>query len=283
MGFSPPAEDDGTEYRIVHPGTWEDHCAKSILPQAELRFRFFAFSDANLGIYMPTEVKAQAIEQARDWYSRSVGVVFTDYRGLKVKELQALRKDLRKKGGEIHVVKNTIFRIAAGNDVEKLPAELHNGTTAIAFLFENESECAKILVDFATSSKKLAVKGGFFAGKAFDAKSVEALSKLPSRDVLIAQVIGAIAAPLSNLVGVVEALYADPIRVIGAVADKVAEGSPAPAPEPVAEVAAAPAEEVSAEAAEPAPAEEAPVAEEAPAEETPAEEAPASEETPTEE
>lgn len=220
---------------------------------------------------MPTAEKARTIEQAKEWYSKSVGVIFADYRGLQVKEMQALRKTLRSKGGEIHVIKNTLFRIAAGEDSASMPAELHNGTTAMAFVFENEAECAKTLLDYAKSSKKLVVKGGFFSGKAFTSKEVEALSELPPRDVLIAQVIGAIAAPLSNLVGTVEALYADPIRVIGAVADKVAEGSPLPEPTAQAE---APAESNSNDA----PAADAP---EAPAEEAPAaaEEAPASEPT----
>lgn len=225
---------------------------------------------------MPTAEKSKTIEQAKDWYSRASGVVFTDYRGLKVKELQNLRKELAKKGGEIHVIKNTLFRLAAGDDIANMPDELHNGPTAVAFVYGNESECAKALLDFATASKKMAVKGGYFGGRAMTAKQVEQLSKLPPRDVLIAQVIGAIAAPLTNLVGVIEALYADPIRVIGAVADKAAEGSPLPAP-----VAAAPAEASVEEA--PAPAEE--VVAEAPAPEEPAEapsEEPATEEAPTE-
>jgi large subunit ribosomal protein L10 len=214
---------------------------------------------------MPTADKARTIEQAKEWYSKSVGVVFTDYSGLKVKQLQELRRTLRSKGGDFHVLKNTLFRIAAGDDVANIPAELHNGTTAVTFVYENEAEVSKALLDYAKSSKVLKVKGGYF-GKAFTAKDVEALSELPSRDVLIAQVIGAIAAPLSGLVGTIEALYADPIRVIGAVADKVAEGDPLPE---------AKAEE--APAAEAAPVEAAPAAEaEAPAE-TPAEETPAAE------
>ena len=175
---------------------------------------------------MPTAEKAQTIEQAKEWYGKSVGLVFTDYRGLKVKEMQQLRRDLRAKGGEIHVLKNTLFRIAAGDDSATMPAELHNGTTAVTFVFENESQVAKSLFDYARTNKKLIVKGGFFGGKAFTAKQVEALSELPPRDILIAQVIGTIAAPLTNLVTVIESLYADPIRVIGAVADKVAEASP---------------------------------------------------------
>lgn len=176
---------------------------------------------------MPTAEKAQVIEQAKEWYSKSQGVIFADYRGLSVKEMQNLRRDLRKKGGEVHVIKNTLFRLAAGEDVNNLPSEYHNGTTAYAYIFDDEAGCAKTLLDFAKSSKKLVVKGGYFAGKAFSADEVKALSELPPRDVLIAQVIGTIAAPLSNLVGTVEALYAEPIRTIGAVADKVAEGGQA--------------------------------------------------------
>ena len=84
---------------------------------------------------MPTAEKARVIEQTKEWYSKASGVVFTDYRGLKVKEIQALRSDLRKKGAELHVVKNTLFRIAAGDEVaSSLPMELHNGTTAFAFV-----------------------------------------------------------------------------------------------------------------------------------------------------
>src|SRR3982751_512089 len=128
---------------------------------------------------MPTAVKAKTIEQAKDWYSRSAGVIFTDYRGLKVQEIQHLRRDLRKKGAEIHVLKNTLFRKAAGDDAEKLPADLHNGPTAVAFIFENETDCAKALLDFAKTNKKLNVKGGFFAGRAFTAKDVEAFAALP--------------------------------------------------------------------------------------------------------
>jgi large subunit ribosomal protein L10 len=137
--------------------------------------------------------------------------------------MQTLRKDLRAKGAEVHVIKNTLFRMAAGEDISNVPAEYHNGTTAYAYIFQDEAGCAKTLLDFAKSSKKLVVKGGFFGGKAFSADEVKALSDLPPRDILISQVIGAIAAPLSTLVGTIEALYADPIRVVGAVADKVAE------------------------------------------------------------
>lgn len=205
---------------------------------------------------MPTTEKAKAIEQTKEWYSRSAGLIFTDYRGLMVKEFQTLRKQLKAKGGEIHVIKNTLFRQAAPEVVETLPDEFHNGTTAIAFIFENESECAKVLSDFATSSKKLVIKGGFISGKTCDAKAVEAISKLPSKEVLIAQIIGAIAAPISNVVGTIESIYATPIRTIYAVVEKHGE---TPKEEPKAEAAPAPAEAPAAEEAQAA--DEAPAAE----------------------
>jgi large subunit ribosomal protein L10 len=157
----------------------------------------------------------------------------------------------------LHVLKNTLFRIAAGDDTAKLPADLHNGTTAFTFVYENEAEVSKALLDYAKTSKKLIVKGGFFGGKAFTASEVQALSELPPKDVLISMVIGLIASPISNLIGTVEALYADPIRVIGAVADKVAEGSPAPEPVAAADPApeAEPAVTASADPVEATPAE----------------------------
>ena len=172
---------------------------------------------------MPTAQKAQVIDQATEWYAKATGVVFTDYRGLKVKEMQELRRNLRAKGAELHVIKNTLFRKAAGDDAKGLPFELDNGTTAYAFVFENESEVAKALLEFARTSKKLTVKGGLFGGRAFTSKQVEAISELPPKEVLIAQVIGAISAPISNLIGTVEAIYASPIRTIYAVADKANE------------------------------------------------------------
>lgn len=173
---------------------------------------------------MPTDAKASVIESTRDKYSRARGVLFTEYRGLKVKDLQALRKQLGEKGGAIHVVKNTLFKIAAGEDGASIPESLNSGPTAVTFMYENESDCAKALVDFAKTHKNLVIKGGFVSGRVLDDKSVETLSQLPPRDVLIAQVIGAIAAPLTELVGVVEAIYADPIRTVYAVADKANEG-----------------------------------------------------------
>ncbi len=221
------------------------------------------------------QAKANVVDQTQEKYQRAAGVFFTEYRGLKVKEIQSLRKQLREKGGELHVIKNTLFRKAIGDDANTVSEDMTSGPTAYAFVYENESDCAKVLFDFVKSSKKLVVRGGILDGKAYSAAGIESLSQLPPREVLIAQVIGTIVAPLTNLVGVVEALYADPIRVIGAVADKVAEGSPieAKAPEAAPAAEAAPATEeapTEAQAQESEAPAEAETAEATTAEETPA-------------
>lgn len=176
---------------------------------------------------MPTAHKAEVVEKTKERYARSTSVLFTEYRGLGVKQLQELRAELKTKGGEMQVVKNTLFKLAAGEDAEKLPTEMTSGPTAITFVYENESDCAKTLVDFTKKNKAFVVKGGLVAGSFYDADAIKALSELPPREVLIAQVIGAIAAPLTTLVGTIEALYAAPIRTIGAVADKIGEGGSA--------------------------------------------------------
>ncbi len=232
---------------------------------------------------MPTAQKANVIEQTKAKYQKAAGVLFTEYRGMRVSELQDLRKQLKAKGGEFSVVKNTLFRIAAGDDANNLPEAMTSGPTAIAFVYENESDCAKVLADFAKTHKSLVIKGGYIAGTLFDDKQVDALAKLPPREVLIAQVIGAVAAPISNLVGTIEALYAQPIRTLYAAADKLGAEPSKPKEEAAAKeeasepAAAAPAETAEQEAA---PTAEAPAAD-APTPEAEAPAEPASE-TPTE-
>ncbi len=212
---------------------------------------------------MPTAEKARVIEETGERFKRSKGVLFTEYRGLKVKEMQLLRRQLSDKGGELQVVKNTLFNLAAGEGADPLTENLQSGPTAVVFLYENESDCAKVVTDFAKTHKNLVVKGGLISGKVIDDKGVDELSKLPPREVLLSQIVGLVAMPLSNLVGTIEAIYAGPIRAIGAVADKFAEGAPAPAaesPAPAEEATAATASAEEPAAAEPTeePAAEAP-------------------------
>lgn len=174
---------------------------------------------------MPTAQKERRVAQARQWYEQSVGVIFTDYRGLSVPELQALRNSLRDAGAEYHVIKNTLLRLAMGSDVESLPAEVHNGPTATAFILGEQPTVAKAIVEFAKTHKQLEVKGALIEGRVLSKDEVEELAKLPSRPELLSMIAGLVAAPMSNLVSVLNEVIAAPVRVIGAIEEKVAAGA----------------------------------------------------------
>lgn len=181
---------------------------------------------------MATQRKVASVEQTRSWYQQSIGLIFTDYRGLTVGEMQELRKSLRSAGAEFHVVKNTLFRRALGDDIANLPEELHSGTTATVFVYREQPACAKAVVTFGKSHQALQIKGGFFDGKVFSAKEIEELSKLPSREELLSMIVGVVAAPMSQLVGVLNEMIASPIRVIDAIVEKQGGAPPADAKEP---------------------------------------------------
>lgn len=210
----------------------------------------------------PTEV-ADVVERLE----RSTASVVTEYRGLSVAEMASLRRELRAAGGEYKVVKNTLAKRAVDGTPNEALAELLSGPTAIAFVNGDISAVAKALKNFAKANPKLIIKGGIFEGSPLDAAGLSQLADLPSRDVLLAQLAGALVAPLSSLAGLLQALPRDLAYGLKALADK---GGAAPVAEEAPAEAAA--EEAPAEAA----AEEAPVAE-ASAEEAPAEEAPAAE------
>lgn len=182
--------------------------------------------------------------------------VLVDYRGLTVSEDTELRKKLREAGVEYTVVKNTLTRFAAKEVGLGELDEILNGPTSLAISDSDPVAPAKIISDFAKTNDKLEIKAGFLDGKVISLDEVKTLASTPSRDTLIAKIMGSLNAPISDLVRTLQALVDNGVEPADITKD-------APAAE------------------EAAPAEEAPVAEEAPAAEeaAPAEEATAAEET----
>jgi large subunit ribosomal protein L10 len=248
----------------------------------------------------PRSEKVAVVDEVKEKLSSSSAALLTEYRGLKVSELAELRRTLRKSGGEYKVYKNTLVRFAVrdlGIDIDEATL---TGPTAITFVDGDAAAVAKALRDYSRTNANLILKGGVLGSKALSADDAKALADLPSREVLLAQLAGALQAPMVKLAGLLQALPRNMAYGLQALIDqKVAGGeAPAPAAEAEPEEAEAPAaaepeaaaEETAPEAAaDEAPAEaDAPAAEEAPAsEEAPAEEAPAaaadSTETPAEE
>ena len=156
---------------------------------------------------MPTEKKAQIIDSLQEVFSKCNIGILTDYRGLTTAEMNILRRKLRESGIEYRVVKNTLAQFAAKKAGLNEVAASFEGPVAIAFGYGDITEPAKVLVDYIRTSKSiLSIKGGFLGGKVLTSRDVETLSTLPTREVLISQVMAGIQSPIVALVSVLELL-----------------------------------------------------------------------------
>ena len=148
------------------------------------------------------EEKAQIIDSLQEIFSKcSVGVL-TDYRGLTAAEMTALRRKLREANVEYRVVKNTLARFAAERAGKDDLVSFFEGPVAIAFGYGDITEPPKALAAYIEDAKvEMTFKGGFLPDRMLSLEEVESLSKLPSRDILLARVVGGIQSPLAALVG----------------------------------------------------------------------------------
>jgi len=135
--------------------------------------------------------KKNIVEQLHDNLSRSTTVILSDYKGLDVSIINDLRRKLRESDVEFKVVKNTLLGIASQDTDVSLIKDYFKGPNAIALSFDDPVAPAKILSEFAEKHEKLEIKVGVMNGKVLDLSAIKALSSLPSREVLLAQVLSA--------------------------------------------------------------------------------------------
>lgn len=149
------------------------------------------------------EEKAQVVAEIKEKLQSSSGVVLADYRGLTVSQVTQLRTQLRQAGVEYRVLKNSmVSRAAQEVGIEGLDSYL-KGPTAVAFSVDPVAP-AKVLADFAKTSKNFAIKGGVIEGKVVDMAGIKILAELPSREVLLAQVLRGMQAPLTGMANVLQ-------------------------------------------------------------------------------
>lgn len=154
----------------------------------------------------PRQEKVAVVDEITAKLQASDAVIITEYRGMSVGQLAALRRQLRPAGGEYKVYKNTLARFAAQNAGVSDLASMLAGPSGITFVQGDAAAVAKALRDAAKANPLLILKGGVMGGRVISAKDVEALADLPSREVLLAQFAGALQAPLVKTAGLLQAL-----------------------------------------------------------------------------
>jgi large subunit ribosomal protein L10 len=184
------------------------------------------------------EQKAAAIDEIAGQIQESEAVYAVDYRGISVPQAAELRTRLRDADTTFRIVKNTLTERAADKAGAESLKPLLQGPTALAFVRGDAAIAAKALRDYArTTDELLPFKGGLLNGDALDADQIRSIAQLPSRDVLIAQLVGVTASPITGLVRGLGALIGGLAVALGAVRDKKESGE-LPAGDPPAQAAA---------------------------------------------
>ncbi len=168
---------------------------------------------------MPTEAKRRVVDELRQQLSLSPTLIVSEYRGLTVKQIAEIRRSLRKQAVTYKVVKNRLMKIAAADTRGSALDALLIGPTAIAF-GTDEAATAKAVIEAVRPFKQVRITGGLLGDRAIDAAAVITLATLPSRDVLLSQVAGAIAAPMSTMAGLFDAPLRDVAGLVAALADQ---------------------------------------------------------------
>lgn len=193
------------------------------------------------------EQKKQVVNEMVEKFKAATAGVFVDYRGLTVEEDTELRRKFREAGVEYKVVKNTLTSRAAKEVGLEALDPILNGPTALAMSVDNPVAPAKIIAEFAKKHEALEVKAGFMDGAVMSVAEVNTLAATPTREELLAKMMGSMKSPISGLVRLLNTIVEGGVEMVDLAAKKAAE--------------AAPAEEAPAEAVAEAPAEEAPAAE----------------------
>jgi large subunit ribosomal protein L10 len=173
---------------------------------------------------MPTARKEAAIAALSEKLAASKNLFFTDYAGLSVADITKLRGELRKGGDTYAVVKNTLFRIAAGDLAGQVESFL-SGPTGIVFAGADPVAPAKALKTFSDTVKRVGIKAAYIDGKVVDAGQVDILARIPPRLQLLASLVGTLANPIRGLVTVLSGNQSGLVRALNAIREQKASAA----------------------------------------------------------
>ena len=169
---------------------------------------------------MKLEAKQQITEDLHDRFARSAIIVLTDYKGLDVTSINDLRRKLRESNIEYQVVKNTLLVRAAEETEVALIKDHFKGPSAVAISYDDPVAPAKVLTQFAKDNNKLEIKVGVLNGKVLDLQAIKALATLPSREVMLAQLLSTINAVPTSLVRVLAEVPRSLLNVLTAIKEQ---------------------------------------------------------------
>lgn len=169
---------------------------------------------------MKIEQKKQIVEELREKFSNSKVLIITDYKGLDVEKMNALRRKLREGGIEYRVVKNTLLiRASEGTDVA-LVKEAFKGPNAVALGYEDPVSPAKLLTQFAKENEHLEIKAGLLNGRVLEPTDIKALASLPSREQLLSKLLSVMVGVPTAFVNTLSGVPRNLVNVLYAIKDK---------------------------------------------------------------
>lgn len=169
---------------------------------------------------MPTDSKRQAVSELAEMLRGCSAVAVADYRGLKVSEMQTVRRSLTANGVELHVAKNRLLKIAADEAGREELKPMLSGPTALATISGDEVALAKALQEAFRPYKVVSLRGGLLGTRAIDGAAWTQMASLPTREVLLARLAGGMAAPISGMAGVLAGNLRNLVGVLNAVAEQ---------------------------------------------------------------
>jgi len=167
------------------------------------------------------EKKGEILKNLNEKFSRAKAVYFSGYRGLTVKKMVALRKKLHKSGVDYAVAKKTLYKIAAkNNNLPDMPDDIMEGPVAAAFGYDDIVTPVKLLHEFAKESEQLEILGGMVEGRYINKAEAKVLAMLPSKEQLLAKLVGSLKSPISGFHGILAGVLRKLVYALAAIRDK---------------------------------------------------------------
>lgn len=168
-------------------------------------------------IMLTRKQKEQVVEELADKIRRQKSLIFTDAKGVKVKDIQKIRRELKKLEAEYRVAKKSLMELALKKEGKEMDLSAFNGSLASSFGYQDSISLIKVLAKLAKENPDFKILGGMVEGKVLSAIEIKELSKIPSREVLLAKLVGCIKGPINGFVNVLQGNMRNLINILSAI------------------------------------------------------------------